>query len=97
MRRGASAGHWRGSKKGAGARAGVVVENSGDVRECALAGPRLARGGGELTGRVHDIEREKRDARGNGSTPGEPGPRDRERGGARGRRNWRRQVGPTGQ
>jgi hypothetical protein len=36
-------------------------------------------GRAELTGRVHNTEREKRDARGNGSAPGEPGPRGRER------------------
>jgi hypothetical protein len=42
MRRGVCAGHWRGSKKGAGAWAGVVAEKSGDVRECASVGPRRA-------------------------------------------------------
>jgi hypothetical protein len=41
--------------------AGVVAEKSGDVRECALAGPRRGRGGGgaNLTGQAHDTEREK--------------------------------------
>jgi hypothetical protein len=35
-----------GAQKGSwGAWAGVVAENSGDVRECARAGPRRARGG----------------------------------------------------
>jgi hypothetical protein len=45
MRRGVCAGHWRGSKKGElGAWVGVVAEKPGDVRECALAGPRRERG-----------------------------------------------------
>ena len=39
-RRGVCAGHWRGSKRVLGAWAGVVAEKSGDVRECARAGPR---------------------------------------------------------
>jgi hypothetical protein len=34
-----------------------VAEKSGDVRKCALAGPR--RGRGDLTGQVHGAEREK--------------------------------------
>jgi hypothetical protein len=42
MRRGVSAG---GAQKGSwGAWAGVVAEDSGDVRECARAGPRWAGG-----------------------------------------------------
>jgi hypothetical protein len=45
MGRRVSLGHWRGSKKEMGAWASVVAEKSGDVRECALAGPRRARGG----------------------------------------------------
>jgi hypothetical protein len=58
----------------------VVAEKSGDVRECALAGPR--RGGG--SDRAGPRRREgKGDARGNDSATGEPGPRGRERGGAR--------------
>jgi hypothetical protein len=42
-------------------------------------------GRADLTGRIHDTqrEREKRGARGNGSATGEPGPRGRERGEAR--------------
>jgi hypothetical protein len=44
-----------------GAWAGVVAEKSGDVRECALAGPRRGRGGGgsDRTG-PRRREREKR-------------------------------------
>jgi hypothetical protein len=42
MRRGASAGIGRALRRELGAWAGVVAENSGDVRECARAGPRRA-------------------------------------------------------
>jgi hypothetical protein len=45
MRRGSECRHWRGSKKVVGRVGGVVAEKSSDVRECALAGPRRARGG----------------------------------------------------
>jgi hypothetical protein len=45
MRRGASAGTGGALRRELGAWAGVVAEKSGDVRECACAGPRRARGG----------------------------------------------------
>jgi hypothetical protein len=45
MRRGSERGRGRGSKRSWGAWAGIVAEDSGDVRECARAGPRRARGG----------------------------------------------------
>jgi hypothetical protein len=45
MRRGSECVRGRGSKWSWGAWAGVVAEDSGDVRECARAGPRQARGG----------------------------------------------------
>jgi hypothetical protein len=38
---------------------GVVAEKPGDVRECARAGPRRARGKAELTKQAHGAEREK--------------------------------------
>jgi hypothetical protein len=44
MRRGSECGHGRGSK-GAGRGQSDVAEDPGDVRECALTGPRRARGG----------------------------------------------------
>jgi hypothetical protein len=40
MRRGSECGRRRGSKRSWGAWACVVAEDSGDVRECARAGPR---------------------------------------------------------
>jgi hypothetical protein len=72
--------------------AGVVAEKSGNVRECARAGPRRVRGRVDLTGKAHRTEIVKRDAWGNGSATGEPGPR------GRGRREARRgkQLAPTG-
>jgi hypothetical protein len=97
MRRGSECGHRQGSKKGAGrvgGRRGREIWRR--VRVCTRRST-AGVGRADLTGRVLGAEREKRDTRGNGSVPGEPGPRDRESGGARGRRNWRRQVGPTGQ
>jgi hypothetical protein len=57
-----------------------------EIRRCARVRTRwstASAGRAELTGRVHDAKREKRDARGNGSAPGEPGPRGRERRGTR--------------
>jgi hypothetical protein len=42
---GASAGAGEALRRELGAWAGVVAEKSGNVRECALAGPRWARGG----------------------------------------------------
>jgi hypothetical protein len=40
--------------------AGVVAEKPGDVRECALTGPRRGRGGGgDLIGQAHHPDKEK--------------------------------------
>jgi hypothetical protein len=55
-----------------------MAEKSGDVRECALAGPRRARGGRIRQG-GSTAQREKRGSGGNGSATGEPGLRDKER------------------
>jgi hypothetical protein len=44
MRRGVCAGRRRGYKKGVGCVGGVVAVKPGDVRKCARAGPRRARG-----------------------------------------------------
>jgi hypothetical protein len=84
-----------GAQKGSwGAWAGVVAENSSDVRaRWSTAGA----GWAELTGEAHSAERERTGARGNSSATGEPGPRGRERRGERGRRNRHRQLGPTRQ
>jgi hypothetical protein len=71
--------------------AGVVAEKPGDVRECARASPRRARG--RRTDKDGPWRRErKEDARGNGSAASEPSLRDRERGRASGRRK----LAPTG-
>jgi hypothetical protein len=51
-----------------------VADKPGDVRECALAGPRARAGKAELTRQAHDTEREKGDARGQQLDIGEPGP-----------------------
>jgi hypothetical protein len=45
MRRGSECGRGWGSKRSWGTWAGVVTEDSGDVRECARVGPWRARGG----------------------------------------------------
>jgi hypothetical protein len=45
MRRGSECGRGRGSKRELGAWVGVMAEDSGDVCECARAGPRRVRGG----------------------------------------------------
>jgi hypothetical protein len=83
MRRGVCAGHWRGSKKGAGR---VGGRRGREIRRRARVRTRRSTAnaeGAELTGQAHGVEREDRGARGNGSTTGDPGPRDRERGSAR--------------
>jgi hypothetical protein len=46
-------------KKELGAWAGDMVEDSGDVRECARAGPQRGTGKAELTGGAHGAERER--------------------------------------
>jgi hypothetical protein len=84
MRRGASAGHWRGSKKGAGrvgGRRGREIRRRARVRTCRST---TSAEGAELTAQAHDAEREERGARGNDSATGDLGPRGREKGGARG-------------
>jgi hypothetical protein len=45
MRRGECGALGRALRRELGTWAGVVAEKSGDVRECALTGPRRARGG----------------------------------------------------
>jgi hypothetical protein len=97
MRRGACAGHWRGSKKGAGR---VGVRRGREIRRRARV--RTLRStasaeGAELRGRVHDAERErKRSAQGNGSATGDPGPRDRERGSAWVKKTGADRLAPAG-
>jgi hypothetical protein len=72
MRRGASAGHWQGSKKGAGR---VGGRRGQEIRRHARVRTRrsTARAGGaaDLTRQVLGAEREERGARGNGSATGE--------------------------
>jgi hypothetical protein len=92
MRRGVSAGHWRGSKKGAGR---VGGRRGRETQRRVRVRPRRSTAGAgkaDLTRQAHDTEREERDARGNGSAAGEPGPRNREREGA----NGQRKLAPTG-
>jgi hypothetical protein len=79
MRREVCAGHWRGSKKGAGR---VGGRRGREIRRRARVRTRRSMAsaeGAELTGQAHDAEREERGARGNGSATGDLGPRDRER------------------
>jgi hypothetical protein len=93
MRRGASAGHWRGSKKGVGrvgGRRGREIQRRARVRTRRST---VSAEGAELTGRVHDAERGERDMRGNGLATGGPGPRDKER--DRGS-VWGRKLAPIG-
>jgi hypothetical protein len=90
-------GHWQDSIKGArrvGRRRGRETRRRARVRtRWSTAGARKA----DLTGRVHGVEREKRDARGNGSALANRA-REIEREGERaGEVNRRRQIGPTGQ
>jgi hypothetical protein len=79
MRRGASAGHWQGSKKGVGrvgGRRGRETRRRARVRtRRSTASAKKA----ELTRQAHGTEREKEDARGQLLGNGEPVPRDRER------------------
>jgi hypothetical protein len=79
MRRGVCAGHWSGSKKGAGrmgGHRGREIWRRARVRTCRST----ARAGKvELTRQAHVVEREKGTRGGNGSATGDPGPRDRER------------------
>jgi hypothetical protein len=75
MRRGASACHWRGSKKGDGR---VGGRRGREIRRRARVRTRRSTAGAgreDLTGRVNDAEREERGARCNGLVTGEPDPR----------------------
>jgi hypothetical protein len=99
MRRGVSAGHWWGSKKGAGhvgERRGREIRRRARVRtRRSTARARKA----ELTRQAHDAEREKGTCGGNDSAVANQAretERERERECA-GEENRRRQVGPTGQ
>jgi hypothetical protein len=90
MRRGASAGHWWGYKKGVGhvgGRRGRETRRRARVR--TRRSPASAKKA-ELTRQAHGTEREKEDARGQHLGNGEPGPRDRVRA------NGRRKLAPTG-
>jgi hypothetical protein len=83
MRQGLCAGHWRGSKKGAGR---MGERRCREIRRRARVRTRRSTAraeGAELTGHAQGAEREEKGARGNGSATGGPGPRDRERGSAR--------------
>jgi hypothetical protein len=94
MRRGVCAGHWWGSKKGAGrvgGRRGREIRRRARVRTCRST---ASVEGAELTGQAHGAEREERGARGNSWRYGPARQRERER---VGEGNWRRQIGPTGQ
>jgi hypothetical protein len=103
------AGHWRGSKKGAGrvgGRCGREIRRRARVRTRRST---VSAEGAKLTRQAHGAEREERGACGNGSETGDPGPQDREREGAREsngadrpvplsserRSGLRRQAGPT--
>ena len=77
---------WAVLKKELGAWAGNVAEDSGDVRECARAGPRRGVGKVELIGAPTTQRERERARRGNSSVSGELGPRGREGRGVRGRR-----------
>jgi hypothetical protein len=98
MRRGVCAGHWRGSKKGAGhmgGRCGREIRRHARVRTRRST---TSAEGAELTGQAHGAEREERGARGNGSATGDPVPRDKERERERASEgNLHRHIGPTGQ
>jgi hypothetical protein len=96
MRRGVCAGHWRGSKKGAGR---VGRRRGQEIRRRARVRTRWSTAsaeGAKLIGQFHGAERRKGGA---GQRLGDwrSGParqRERERAGEG---NWRRQIGPTGQ
>jgi hypothetical protein len=94
IRRGASAGHRRGSKKGAGC---VGGHHGRETRRRARVRTRRSTasvGKAELTRQVHGIEREKR-TRGATTRQLANWARKTERERA-GEGNWRRQVSPTG-
>jgi hypothetical protein len=90
MRRGVCAGHWRGSKKGAGC---VGWRHGREIRRHARVHTRRSTASAEgagLTGQAHGAERERRKGRA-GQRLGDwrSGPaRQREREGARGEENW---------
>jgi hypothetical protein len=99
MRRGASAGHWRGSKKGVGRVGGRRGRETRRHARVCTRQPTAGAGKAELTRRAHGAEREKGTC---GATARRLANRarktDRETERERtGEGNWRRQVGPTGQ
>jgi hypothetical protein len=74
IRRGVCAGHWRGSKKGAGR---VGVRRGREIRRRARVRTRRSTAiaeGAKLTRQAHGAEREERGTRGTGSAVGDPGP-----------------------
>jgi hypothetical protein len=79
-----------------GAWANVVAEKSGNVRECARAGPRRARGRRIWQGGP-TAQREKGTRGGNGSALAIRARETQREGERAGEVNWRRQVGSTGQ
>jgi hypothetical protein len=90
-------GHWRGSKKGAGR---VGGRRGRETRRRARVRTRrsTARAGkAELTRQAHDAEREKGTRGGNGSALANRAPETERKRERAGERNWRRQIGPTGQ
>jgi hypothetical protein len=96
MRREVCAGHWRGSKKGAGhvgGRRGREIRRRARVRTCWST---ASAEGAELTGQAHGSEREERGARGNDSATGDPCPRDRERGSERAKETGADRLAPLG-
>jgi hypothetical protein len=96
MRQGVCAGHWWGSKKGAGY---VGGRRGREIRRRARVRTRRSTAsaeGAELTEQAHGAEREERGARGNDSVAGDPGPRDRERGSARAKETGADRSAPLG-
>jgi hypothetical protein len=87
---------WVMLKKGLGVWAGDVAEDSGDVRDCARAGPRRGARKAELTGEAHGAARERASARGNGSASGRAGPQSREGRGARAKGTDADSLAPLG-
>jgi hypothetical protein len=90
MRRRTSAGHWRGSKKGVGARGRASWSRNPATCVSVHAPVHGERGEGETDTAGPRRRERKRDARGNGSAAGDLGPRDRER------VNGRRKLAATG-
>jgi hypothetical protein len=97
MRRGVSAGHWPGSKKGAGCMGG---RHGRGIRRCARVCTRrstASEGKAELTRQAHSVEREKRTSEATARQLANRARETEREGEHMGEGNWRRQVGPTGQ